>query len=108
MGTPLEIGRETRRVVRGQGGERGRCDHVDQAGAPAGQWNEGEGSGLGVEFGRGVVMRTGVAEIAGHRGLRIAALAQGDAGGLAAHRPSPVGADQRAAPTPTRRRGNAR
>ena len=53
-----------------------RVDHEDQARALAGQRHQRERPGLGVEFGRGVVVRAAMAEIAGQRGLRIGATAR--------------------------------
>ena len=70
--------------------------HADEARPFAGQRHQRERPALGVEFGRGVVVRPGMREIEGQRGLRISAAIALDAGRGAAERAPSVGADDKA------------
>ena len=83
-------------VERGDPLGLGGLDHADEARPFAGQRHQRERPALGVEFGRGVVVRPGVREIEGQRGLRIGAAVALDAGGGAAERAPSIGADDEA------------
>ena len=82
MGAPLDLGGERvgHRARQMRAASR-RIDHADQARAPAGQGHQRERAGLGVEFGRGVVVRPRVTKIERQRGLRIGPAVGRDAGG---------------------------
>ena len=83
-------------VERGDPLGLGGLDHADEARPFAGQRHQRERPALGVEFGRGVVVRPRMREIEGQRGLRIGAAVALDAGRGAAERTPPVGADDEA------------
>ena len=93
MRAPLDLVVERGVVQRGDPLGLGGLDHADEARSLAGQRHQRERAALGVEFGRGVVMRPAWREIEGQRGLRIAAAVALDAGGGAAERAPAVGAD---------------
>ena len=93
MGAALDLGRERARIERAEMLGLGGIDHADQARPQAGQGNQRERAGLGVELGRDAVVRPRMAEIERQRDLRIVAPLGLDAGGGAAERLAPVGAD---------------
>ena len=92
----LDLVVERRVVERGDPLGLGGLDHADEARPLAGQRHQRERAALGVEFGRGVVVRPRVREIEGQRGLRIGAAVALDAGRGAAERAPSVGADDEA------------
>ena len=73
-----------------------RRRHPDHAAAVAGQGHEHARAVRRVKFGRDVLVRPGMADVEGQRGLVEIAPRHLDAGGLAAQRLPPVGADHEA------------
>ena len=92
----LDLVVERRVVERRDPLRLGGLDHADEARPFAGQRHQRERPALGVEFGRGVLVRPRVGEIERQRGLRIGAAVALDAGRGAAERTPPVGADDEA------------
>src|SRR6188472_1444042 len=83
-------------IKRGDPFGLGGLDHANEARPFAGQRNQRERSALGMEFGRGIVVRPGMREIEGERGLRIGTAIALDAGRGAAKRTPSIGTNDQA------------
>ena len=95
MGAALDFGRKLGVVRGGELGCAFRIEHAHQAGSLAGQGNQRERAAPGMEFRRRIVMRPRMSQIEHQSGLRISVPRGRDAGGGAAERALPVGADHK-------------
>ncbi len=94
MRAPLDLHGQLGVAERMQARDLGRIDHEYQARAPPRQRHQGEGAGLGMEFGRDVMVRTAVRQVQREGTLRIGVVIGRDCGGDAAQRMPAFGADR--------------
>ena len=96
MRAALDLGRHLRVRKRREARDVGGINHEYQARSLSGQRHQRERAGLGVKFGRRVVMGTAVAEVEGERSLAVGSAVSIDAGSGAAQRTAPLSADREA------------